>query len=229
MSSRLHFIVEGQTEESFVNQVLVPHLAKYSIWSKARCVTTNRRCGVKYRGGIGTYLQAKSDVVLWMKEDQNPDAYFTTMFDLYALPEDFPGYSRARGQCDPYERVAILEDAMQESIKHPRFVPYIQLHEFETLLLADPQKLSWQFPAREAAIQNLITLTSSFESPELIDDGRDTAPSKRIITELPEFDGMKASAGPLVAERIGVHTLKEKCRHFGEWLARLEGLGRAVE
>ena len=29
MSARLHFIVEGQTEETFVNRVLVPHLATY--------------------------------------------------------------------------------------------------------------------------------------------------------------------------------------------------------
>ena len=96
MSARLHFIVEGQTEETFVNLVLVPQLAVHSVWGKARCVMTSRRRGVKYRGGLDSYARARNDIVLWMKEDQNPDAFFTTMFDLYALPTDFPGYEEAR-------------------------------------------------------------------------------------------------------------------------------------
>ncbi len=51
MAIRLHFIVEGQTEETFVNQTLRPHLANISIWVKARCVMTSRKRGVKRREG----------------------------------------------------------------------------------------------------------------------------------------------------------------------------------
>ena len=43
MSVRLYSIVEGQTEETFVNQVLKPHLATQSIWASATCVTTRRK------------------------------------------------------------------------------------------------------------------------------------------------------------------------------------------
>lgn len=224
MNARLHFIVEGQTEETFVNRVLVPHLATQLAWGKARCVMTSRRRSIIYRGGLKSYSKAKRDIVLWMKEDQNPDAFFTTMFDLYALPSDFPDYDEARRLEDPRERVARLEEAMRRDIDHPRFIPYLQLHEFEALLLADPQKLEWEYPEHDQAIRNILQMASGFVSPELIDDGENTAPSKRIIREIPEYEGMKASAGPLAAERIGLPVLRGKCGHFGEWLSRLEQL-----
>ena len=72
-------------------------------------------------------------------------------------------------------------------------------------------------------------MTSEFGSPELINDREDTAPSRRIIGAIPEYGGMKASAGPIVAERIGLPTLRLRCEHFGQWLGRLEGLARARE
>jgi len=63
------------------------------------------------------------------------------------------------------------------------------------------------------------------QSPELINDGPDTAPSKRILKEIPEYD--KVGAGVLVAEKIGLEILRKKCNHFAEWLACLEQLGSA--
>ncbi len=73
MAIRLHFIVEGQTEETFVNQTLLPHLANFSIWVKARCVMTSHKYGVKRRGGVGKYAQTKKDIMSWIREDQNQD------------------------------------------------------------------------------------------------------------------------------------------------------------
>ncbi len=227
MAVRLNFIVEGQTEEAFVNRTLLPHLADRSVFASARSVMTSRKRGAKHKGGLSSYTKAKSDITAWMNEDRNADARFTTMFDLYALPTDFPGYGDARQAQDPYERVRALEDALREDIPDPRFIPYIQLHEFEALLLADPQKLDLQFHDRGAGIQRLVDMACEYDSPELIDDGFDTAPSKRIIGEIPEYDGQKASAGPIVAGYIGLPTLRSKCAHFREWLDELERLGNA--
>ena len=224
MAVRLHFIVEGQTEETFVNRVLRPHLATLSIWTKARCVLTSRRRGVKYRGGIKRYAQAEGDIRAWMIEDRNSDARFTTMFDLYHLPTDFPGYKDAARISDSYQRVRTLEEALRGDIDDLRFIPYFQLHEFEALLLSDPQKLDSQFPDRSARIQRLVELVSTFDSPELINEGSTTAPSKRITDEIPEYERRKQSAGPIVAEKIGLSALRSKCEHFGEWLKSLEAL-----
>lgn len=222
---RLHFIVEGQTEETFVNQTLVPHLAHMSIVSDARCVATSRKGRVKHRGGVHSYQQVKNDIVRWMSEDRNSDARFTTMLDLYALPQSFPGYESASQLQDPLQRVEALESALKEDIgDRRRFIPYIQLHEFEALLLSDPQKLGAHFQCGDDAIRRLADMASCCLSPEMINDGSETAPSKRIIAEIPEYRGAKASAGPIVANHIGLDALRLKCEHFGEWLDKLERL-----
>ncbi len=222
---RLHFVVEGQTEETFVNQTLVPHLARLSVFSDARCVATSRKRGMKYRGGGGSYAQVKNDIARWMREDRGTDARFTTMLDLYALPADFPGHESASMLNDPRKRVSVIESALKEDIDDWRFIQYIQLHEFEALLLSDPRKLAFQFHDCEAGIRRLADMASRYSSPELIDDGTETAPSKRIIAEIPEYSGRKASAGPIVANNIGLDALRLKCEHFGEWLNKLERLG----
>ena len=117
-----------------------------------------------------------------------------------------------------------MEDALSGEISDSRFIPYIQLHEFEALLLSNPQKLDSQFFDRSAEIQRLVEMVSEFDSPELVNDGDDTAPSKRITDEIPEYEKTKASAGPIVAEKIGLSTLRSTCEHFGKWLGRLEAL-----
>lgn len=223
MEVRLNFVVEGPTERRFIENVLRPHLANYSIWVAARCVETSRSRGRKYSGGVRDYAKAKRDVERWMKEDQNSDARFTTMFDLYALPGDFPGYEKARQESDPYTRIRLLEDALWEDISDRRFVPYLQLHEFEALLLSDPEKLQERFNRHSAGIRRLAQVAGQ-SNPELINDGYETAPSKRIIREIPEYESDKASSGPIVAERIGLAILRAKCHHFSAWLGKLEAL-----
>ena len=149
----------------------------------------------------------------------------TTMFDLYGLPSDFPGYQCAARMSDPYERVMTLENALGTDSGDWRLIPYLQLHEFEALILSKPAEIKSQFDDGHDGIGRLAEMASSFQSPELIDDGVATAPSKRIIREIPEYEGRKASAGPIIAGRIGLPTLRSKCVHFRAWIERLEGLG----
>ena len=224
MGLRLNFIVEGQTEETFVNTVLRDHFAAQSISAVAHCVTTRRErraTHLKYRGGLTTYKHARDDISRWVREDSSGDARFTTMFDLYRLPQDFPRYADAAEVSDPYARVELLEAALSEAIGDHRFIPYIQLHEFEALLFADPRKLDTQFVDHRIRIQQLVETATRFDSPELVDDGPTTAPSKRITAAIPEYESRKASAGPIVAAKIGLPVLQSQCRHFREWLERL--------
>ena len=224
MCLRLNFIVEGQTEETFVNMILRDHFAAESIVTVAKCVTTKRERRAehrRYRGGLTTYRHARDDIRRWVREDGSGNARFTTMFDLYRLPSDFPGYPEAAEMSDPYARVEVLEAALSEAIGDRRLIPYIQLHEFEALLLADPQKLDTQFMDSPGAIQHLVDTARQFESPELVDDGPTSAPSKRIAAAIPEYESRKASAGPIVAAKIGLPRLQSQCRHFREWIERL--------
>ena len=180
MAIRLNFIVEGQTEEAFVKQILSPYLAGVEVWVQARCVLTSRRRNIKHRGGIENYERARNDINAWIKEDRNSDVRFTTMFDVYGLPTNFPGYKDAKQTADPYGRVEVLENALAADISDRRFIPHFQLHEFEALLLSDPQKLDSQFD-NSTGIRRLVDMVARFDSPELINDGKTTAPSKRII------------------------------------------------
>jgi len=226
MACRLHITAEGQTEERYVNRVLAPHLGNiHQVVADVRAVKTGRKRGRDYRGGLLVYETAKLDIQAWMKEEaKNDDVWFTTMFDFYGLPGDFPGQADARSQTDPYEKVRTLEEAFKKDLGDTRFIPYIQLHEFEALMLADPQKLDSEYLEEAAAISNLVALVAD-KNPEEINEGKNSAPSKRIIAEIPVYAKQKATVGPAVVERIGLASLCRKCRHFSEWIEKLECLG----
>lgn len=118
MPMRLHITAEGATEERFVKKVLSPYLSERGVWADARCVLTSKdkRGRVEHRGGWrrgSAYLTVKKDICIWMKEDRQQDVRFTTMFDLYALPRDFPGFTEAQKESDSYRRVAALEEALR--------------------------------------------------------------------------------------------------------------------
>lgn len=223
---RFIFVAEGQTEETFVKSVLTPYLANFNVCVSVSKVTTGRKHGQTFKGGIRNYAKPKNDIVKWLKQDSNDDVRFTTMFDLYALPNDFPGYDEALTLRDPYQRVESLEGAFRGDINDWRFIPYIQLHEFEALILSKPEELAVPYPARDREIEQLVEMTARFDSPERIDDGDETAPSKRILTLIPEYE--KVVAGVPAIERIGIETLRAKCPHFDGWLRRLEALTDGV-
>ena len=149
------------------------------------------------------------------------------MLDFYKLPTDFPGFTDAMQFSLPRARVQHLEAALFVHWKsHPRFLPYIQLHEYEALLFSDIRRLDWGFleDEHEPRIKALEALAATFASPEDIDQGETTAPSKRIEAHLPGYGKQKSSLGPLLAGKIGLPTIRAKCPHFHQWLKRLEEL-----
>jgi hypothetical protein len=217
---RLHFVVEGQTEETFVRSLLAPELGAKGIYCDAHRVTTGRRRGRAYRGGLLSFAHLRKDLELWMKQDDASDSWFTTMVDLYRLPPDFPSITESRGIADPIKKVELLEQSFNSTMNHPRFVPYVQLHEFEALLFSDPQSFSIAFPGIGREVTKLQAIRSAFDTPEHIDEREDFAPSRQILKILPQYD--KPVFGPLIAKQIGLAKLRRECPHFGGWLARLE-------
>ncbi len=221
---RLNMIVEGQTEQAFIKNVLSQYLASYHVFISVRCVETGRSKTRIYRGGMTGYQKARTDIDRWMKEDKKEDARFSTMFDLYGLPTDFPGFGDAKKLSDPYQQIEKIEASFKKDIEDRRFIPYIQLHEYESLILADPDKFKTLFIGADKQIATLKELISHFSSPEMINDGEETAPSKRIIKEIPRYEDMKSTAGPIIAEKIGLEVIRQKCSHFNEWVKKLECL-----
>lgn len=231
MSAALYIVAEGDTEERFANQVLVPHLVTHDVCAYvSKVVTHGRRGRPLAQGGGCTYSAWKNDLTTWIKQQSHrADAWFTSMLDLYglgALSDGFPGYEACKELADPYEKVAHLEQAWAQDIACHHFVPHLQLHEFEALLLVDPSVLKHQFIEQADAVARLVAaIAATAKQPEEIDDGPETAPSKRIIVYLPQYGRRKADAGPSAAQEIGLPRLREACPHFGKWVARLEALG----
>jgi len=220
---RLNIVVEGPTEETFVRDVLAPYWGSKGIFAIARSVETSRKRGRVFRGGVRNYEKMRQDVINWIKQQR--DAYCTTMFDLYGLPSNFPGKNSIDPNLHSYERVSYLEDTFAADIGSDRFIPYIQLHEFEALLFAGIDRMKiFYLDDKNRAIERLITAANSIGSPELINEGNETAPSKRIIKEIPEYKDNKVLIGPAVVKEIGLPILRERCAHFNEWLIRIENL-----
>ncbi len=221
---RLNVVVEGQTEETFVREVLAPHLAMKGVYAVARAVATSRAKAYVYRGGVTTYDKIRNDIINWIKQD--PNSYITTMFDLYGLPKDFPGKKSLVTNINCYDKVSILEKAFAQDIEYQRFIPYLQLHEFETLLFVELDKLkSYYIQGKDAAIRRLKDSVKGI-APELINDGINTAPSKRIIKEIPEYKDGKSLVGPLVVGDIGLPVLRQACPHFNKWIEEIETLSQ---
>jgi hypothetical protein len=217
---RLNITAEGFSEERFVSDILRPHLLNYNIYTESRKALTNRK--LRKRGGIVGYAKFKNDVAQWFRE--SPNAWHTTLIDLYGLSTDFPGCVTTR-HLQPYSRVAEMERLLAEDMDFYRFIPYIQLHEFEALLYADTAQLEkWLSLYNKVPANCFMDIKNAVPdaNPELINDNPETAPSKRILSLCDTYD--KVDDGILILKEIGLATLRKECRHFNEWLTKLEGL-----
>jgi hypothetical protein len=227
---RLFLFAEGQTEQTFGDTVLKPHLAKFGVYLVGPILIANaRKKGRIHRGGGRRYAPMKNDISRFLRQEKGGDVYFTTMIDLYALHSDFPGLAGAEKLRHlPYERVQALEESFANDIGDPRFVPYIQLHEYEAYLFSDPSKFDCVYDGHRKQIAALEAIAERSKGPEWIDDGPHSAPSKRIIAQIADYAGAKSVVGPQVAASIGLDVIRSKCPHFAEWLSRLESLGAAT-
>ncbi len=221
--NRLNIVVEGQAEETFINEVLAQHLAQFNVGAVARRVEFSRKREQIHRGGLLAYPKLKRDVTSWLKQDSH--AFVTTMVDLYALPEDFPKRVEAAKFKEPLEKVSFLEQAFGGDIDSGHFIPNIQLHEFEALLFVNIRGLRSYYPGYAGEITKLEAATAKL-NPEEIDEGRTTAPSKRILNHVPIYD--KVIGGSLMVIDLGLTAIRARCQHFDQWVARLEQLGQAA-
>jgi hypothetical protein len=145
------------------------------------------------------------------------------MIDYYGLPDDFPGQQhRPAGSC--YQIIEHLEEAFRQDINHRKFLPYFSLHEFEALLFTSPEIIATNFPETDLRSE-LSKIRNAFGSPEEINDDPRTAPSKRLKTLYPQY--RKVAQGLAIAEQVGLSLMRNECRHFNDWLTKLETLGQA--
>jgi hypothetical protein len=212
--------VEGDTEETFVNRVLRPHL-----WPLGVNPHPRKLGKPGHYTGMVEYPRARRDILTTLKEDAV--SFCTTMVDYYAMPSSWPGREAARQKPFSEKPVtieqAILADisaALGEGFNSARFIPYVQMHEFEALLFSNPAVLAAHLESVEQSV--LQEIKAQFSSPEEIDDSPETAPSKRILRLDPSY--RKRYDGMLLAQNIGLNVMRAECPHFNEWIRSLETL-----
>ena len=132
-------LVEGQTEEFFIKKILSHHLEKKNIFITPTILATKRvKSGPDFKGGIISYTRVKRELIRLLGDTSA--GLVTTMFDMNGLPHDFPGKSDASGT--PLKRVKYIEQVFDGDINDSRFLSYISLHEFESLLFSYPHEIA---------------------------------------------------------------------------------------
>lgn len=204
---RLNVFCEGSTEQGFCAQVLQPHL--FPNHDGIIHTLAVGRKGHHHVKGLSKYSKVRKFILNTLKQLAGKDVYFTTLFDLYGLPDDFPGKAdNKRNPADPASYVRALELALGQDINHYRFIPHLQLHEYETMLFADPEAFAYSFDNCATEIQKLKEITCSCPSIEHINDDPATAPSKQIIKMFPAYGGLKSTAGHCCTHRRHRHPPK---------------------
>ncbi len=220
---RVHVICEGQTEEMFVNELL------FKVFNSQGIHLCPSRVGKPgHKGGNFRFERLLNDVGNRLLKDVS--GYCTTLFDFYGLPSNFPGKEEAKKYISHSEKADCLTRNLIAQLKAKlgeklllRFIPYVQMYEFEGLLFSDPDRLAKGINKTKLT-SKFHAIRNAFNSPEEINDSPIQAPSKRIAALFPEYE--KPIYGSLAAIEMGLDVIRRECPLFDSWLQRIEYLAK---
>ena len=221
---RLLVHVEGQTEESFVNLVLAPHLYRLGYTRVSARLMGNARQRTR-RGGIRSWESVRDSIVNHLRADRG--TFATTMVDYYGLPPAWPGRIDAPRGTTLKERAASIERGILEEVSNclggsfdrRRLVPYVVMHEFEGLLFSDTERFAVGI-SRSDLSSELAAIRREFRTPEEINDSPDSAPSRRVLDLWRGYQ--KPLMGVRAASSIGLDAIRRECPLFNGWIEELE-------
>jgi len=220
-------VVEGQSESGFLKPFLAEHLALRGIDLHVPVIGSgSAKGGMKFR----SFTQVCDELHDFLADRRQP--YVTTFLDYYGLPTgtrlgwDFIGPTKAS------HGVAGIEARLADGVRSAagrlaeRFIPYVQLHEFEALYYADPPLLARVLEASEAVAERFAQERHDAGGCEQINDSQHTAPSKRIERLCPQYiKGRSTRAhAPRLGAQLDLTTVRAACPRFAAWLTRLESL-----
>ncbi len=219
MIKRVYIICEGETEQEFCSTILMKYFQEKGIYIHCPVIK-------KTMGGIVQWQYLKKQIEITLKSD--PSAFVTMLIDYYGIykKHNFPNWNKAEKIIDKYERMSILEEGMLKDIEDKlsyRFIPYIQLHEFEGLLFNKEEYFYRVIPKEELIGQEELKKTfNEFENPEMINDNPDSAPSKRLKRIIKGYN--KIVYGNILAEEIGLRNIRNKSHRFNKWILQIENI-----
>ena len=216
---RVIMICEGPTEQGFAKTNLQVHFVNKNIILQTPLIKASQ-------GGIVKWQKLKEQIEKHLKSE--PDAYVTTFIDYYGMYSKygFPGWDTAHEIINKPNRIGALEEAMLSDIDatlQRRFIPYLQLHEFEGLLFNDINVIYSQIPTADIIGKAELEKTfKEFTNPEMINNNRENAPSRRLERIIRGYN--KVVYGDILSEAIGLTRIRAKSPRFDNWISRLENL-----
>jgi len=223
----VNIIVEGQSEQTFVRDILAPFMALKGVYLYPAQIGP-----VGHKGGNVNFDRAQKHIGNFLK--QRSDTYVTTMFDYFRIDSKWPGLDAVNQKINKgtilclASKAKTLESNMLENINNQfpdcnvrnRFIPYIEMHEFESLLFSNARILAKNIEVKEEVIHEILDEYNG--NPEEINETPANAPSKQLNKLYPSY--RKIATGKAIASAIGISQIREKCIHFNDWLVRLENL-----
>ena len=212
---RVIIICEGETEREFCKHVLAPHLICDNIFIQTPLIKRSM-------GGIVKWSNLKKEIEMYLMES---NVLVTTLIDYYGLYQkyNYPDWVEGEKIPDKNLRMDFLENAMRVDIAEPvrhRFIPYLQLHEFEGLLFNDIQLFYEHVPKDELiGIAELKNTFAEYDNPEMINNNKETSPSNRLKRIIKGYN--KPIYGHYFAEIIGIDRIRTKSPRFNQWIEKI--------
>lgn len=218
-------IVEGSTEEQFFRKVLQEHFRSedggYLHYLDVVQMPSKRNTTTRDKKGGRVSFSAAVDNVRRFLSQTSHCQLVMLILDYYGLHPTFLDHL-PEGHSSHDERIEAIQERLEREINHPRFRFRLQVHEFEAFLFSDPATIASHFQQPEKQ-QELERILSSFgNDPERINDSPETAPSKRLVKLFPGFG--KLTDGLVIASRIGIAGIRERCARFDEVVRLIEGV-----
>lgn len=210
---RLIIVVEGKTEEEFVNELLRPYFYSFGLYNiTAIKIQTSKG----FKGGFVNYQHLKRDILRLLHE---PNTLVTTFVDYFRIPTSLPNYDNCIKLPQVGDRIVCLEASMKSDIGYQdRFIPYIQQHEFESLLFTKSESFSTYYDSK--IVSAIEKIAEQYDNPEDINDNPNTAPSKRLLSIITNYK--KVTDGNLIALETGIEQILAKCPRFCTWIEKLQ-------
>jgi hypothetical protein len=216
---RIIIICEGETEQEFCVKTLYPHFFSKHFIIQSPLIK-------KSMGGIVNWKDIKKQIEITLENE--PDVFVTMLIDFYGVytKHKFPNWEESKIHTNKNTQMDSLEEGMKNSIDEKlryRFIPYIQLHEFEGLLFNDINIFYSQIPKKDLVnINELQSTFAAYENPEMINNSKQTSPSHRLERIISGYN--KIVYGNILAEAIGLNNIRLKSPRFNNWISKLESL-----
>ena len=167
-------VVEGQTEEAFVTQILNPYLSRHDMFAFPAIAKAKSTPTGSHKGGAPWHKYVPPACALGAQPDK---AAVGILMDFYEVPRDTPGFDAERSGAE--YREAFL-GRMRENLNSYRVQPHLIMHEFVTLVFAaiDAGTRSSLTDADLGALRDVIRHFGG--SIEAINGSRQTSPSHRL-------------------------------------------------